>query len=139
MAGSWTSLLGNDAIVQMVGHEAFARGLVYARSGRVTDVEFDDRAMIIRGRVRGTYRDDYATSIQLAQSASGTVTAHRGVCSCPVAMDCKHAAAVLIVARSMAQVSSQLAQPPWERTLSKIALAPDPPPAAATPLGLELD
>ncbi len=132
-------MLGNDAIVQMVGHEAFARGLVYARSGRVTDVEFDDRALIIRGRVRGTYRDDYATSIQLAQSASGALTAHRGVCSCPVAMDCKHAAAVLIVARSMARVSSQLAQPAWERTLSKIAVAPDPPPAATTPLGLEFE
>ena len=113
MAGSWTSMLGNDAIIQMVGHEAFARGMVYARSGRVTDVELDERGLIIRGRVRGTYRDDYATSIQLAQSASGALTAHRGVCSCPVAMDCKHAAAVLIVARTMANVSAQLAQPAW--------------------------
>jgi len=139
MAGSWTSMLGNDAIIQMVGHEAFARGLVYARSGRVTDVEFDDHALIIRGRVRGTYRDDYATSIQLAQSVSGALTARRGVCSCPVAMDCKHAAAVLIVARSISRVSSQLAQPVWERTLSKIAQAPDPPPEASAPLGLEFE
>ena len=119
MAGSWTSMLGNDAIIQMVGHEAFARGMVYARSGRVTDVELDERGLIIRGRVRGTYRDDYATSIQLAQSASGALTAHRGVCSCPVAMDCKHAAAVLIVARTMANVSAQLAQPAWSGPFAK--------------------
>ena len=139
MAGSWTSMLGNDAIIQMVGHEAFARGMVYARSGRVTDVELDERGLIIRGRVRGTYRDDYATSIQLAQSASGALTAHRGVCSCPVAMDCKHAAAVLIVARTTASVSTQLAQPAWERTLRKIAVAPDPPPVATELLGLEFE
>ena len=130
-------MLGNDAIIQMVGHEAFARGIVYARGGRVTDVELDERSLIIRGRVRGTYRDDYATSIQLAQSASGALTAHRGVCSCPVAMDCKHAAAVLIVARTMAGVSVQLAQPAWERTLGKIAVAPDPPPVATELLGLD--
>jgi superfamily II DNA or RNA helicase len=139
MAGSWTSMLGNDAIVQMVGHEAFARGMVYARNGRVTDVELDEPSLIIRGRVRGSYRDDYATSIQLAQSASGALTAHRGVCSCPVAMDCKHAAAVLIVARTMAGVSAQLAQPVWERTLRKVAVAPDPPPVATDVLGLEFD
>jgi superfamily II DNA or RNA helicase len=139
MAGSWTSTLGNDAIIAMVGHEAFARGMVYARSGRVSDVTFDDQAMIIRGRVRGTYRDDYATSIQLAQSASGAVTAHRGVCSCPVAMDCKHAAAVLVVARTMAQVSQRLEQPAWERALTKIAAAPDPLPAATAPLALQFE
>ena len=132
-------MLGNDAIVQMVGHEAFARGMVYARNGRVTDIELDEPGLIIRGRVRGSYRDDYATSIQLAQSASGVLTAHRGVCSCPVAMDCKHAAAVLIVARSMAGVSAQLAQPAWERALRKVAVAPDPPPVASDVLGLEFE
>jgi superfamily II DNA or RNA helicase len=139
MAGSWTSMLGNDAIVQMVGHEAFARGMVYARNGRVTDIELDEPGLIIRGRVRGSYHDDYATSIQLAQSASGVLTAHRGVCSCPVAMDCKHAAAVLIVARSMAGVSAQLAQPAWERALRKVAVAPDPPPVVSDVLGLEFE
>ena len=43
----------------MVGHEAFARAMVYARSGRVHDVELDDEALVISGRVKGTYRDEY--------------------------------------------------------------------------------
>ena len=31
----WGTLLSNEAIIAMVGHEAFARGMVYARNGRV--------------------------------------------------------------------------------------------------------
>ena len=62
VTASWTSLLSNEAITQMVGHEAFARALVYARSGHVHDVELDDEAMVISGRVKGTYRDDYAVT-----------------------------------------------------------------------------
>ena len=86
----------------MVGHEAFARAMVYARSGQVHDVEVDDEALVITGRVKGTYRDDYAVAIHLASSRSGAVSAYRSQCSCPVATDCKHAAAVLIVARHLA-------------------------------------
>ena len=40
-------MLSNEAITQLVGHEAFARALVYARSGHVRDVELDDEAMVI--------------------------------------------------------------------------------------------
>ena len=39
MTPSWKSLLSNEAITQMVGHEAFARAMVYARSGYVHDVD----------------------------------------------------------------------------------------------------
>ena len=47
----------------MVGHEAFARAMVYARSGHVHDVDFDDQALVITGRVKGTYRDDYEVTV----------------------------------------------------------------------------
>ena len=102
MAAAWTSLLSNEAITQMVGHEAFARALVAARGGHVHDVELDEQNLVVSGRVKGTYRDDYAVRVYLASSRSGTVTAYRSQCTCPVVVDCKHAAAVLIVARHLA-------------------------------------
>ena len=58
MTQAWKALLSHEAIIEMVGHEAFARAMVYAKSGRVRDVEFDDEALVITGRVKGTYRDD---------------------------------------------------------------------------------
>ena len=101
MVTSWNSLLSHEAIIQMVGHEAFARAMVYAKSGHVYDVSVDAGALTVTGRVKGTVRDDYAVTVFLASSRSGTVSVYRSQCSCPVTNDCKHAAAVLIVARHL--------------------------------------
>ena len=134
---SWNSLLSHEAIIQMVGHEAFARAMVYAKSGHVYDVNFDADALIVTGRVKGTVRDDYAVTVFLASSRSGSVSVYRSQCSCPVVIDCKHAAAVLIVARHL--VAGPTAErPEWERTLDKL-LAGGPPvlPADVAPLALE--
>ena len=105
----------------MVGHEAFARAMVHARGPAMcTTSSFDDQALVISGRVKGTYRDDYAVTVYLASSRSGAVTAYRSQCSCPVALDCKHAAAVLIVARHLATAAQALERPEWEKTLDKL-------------------
>jgi superfamily II DNA or RNA helicase len=132
--------LGNEAILRMVGHEAFARGVVYARTGRVREVELDLDAMTVSGSVEGTYRDAYETVVQLARGENGGSTTHRGHCTCPIALDCKHAAAVLIAARGREEVTRWLERPAWEETLSRLARAADPPPAEAiVPLGLQID
>jgi hypothetical protein len=46
VAGSWTSTLGNDAIIAIMGHEAFAQGMVYTAAAR-SPTSPDDQAMII--------------------------------------------------------------------------------------------
>jgi SWIM zinc finger len=137
VVASWNSLLSHEAIIQMVGHEAFARAMVYARSGHVFDVDFDAEALTVTGRVKGTVRDDYTVKVFLASSRSGTVSLYRSQCTCPVAMDCKHAAAVLIVARQLV-VGRTVERPEWERTFDKL-LAADPvvPITDAAPLALE--
>ena len=126
VATAWTSLFSNEAITQMVGHEAFARALVAARGGHVHDVELDEPNLMVSGRVKGTYRDDYAVRVYLASSRSGTVTAYRSQCTCPVAVDCKHAAAVLIVARHLAAAPA-LERPAWEKALDKLVAGAPPP------------
>ena len=133
-------LLGNEAIRQMVGSEAFARALVYARSEHVLDVALDEEALTVSGRVKGTHRDDYEVTVSLAPSRSGATTVYRGQCSCPVALDCKHAAAVLIVARHSAEVRRRAERPEWEKALSRLLAAPPvEPAAAAAPLALEFE
>jgi superfamily II DNA or RNA helicase len=137
VAAPWNSLLTNEAIIQMVGHEAFARAMQYAKSGHVYDVELDSESLRVTGRVRGTVRDDYAVTVFLASSRSGAVSVYRSQCSCPVAMDCKHAAAVLIVARHLV-AGKAVERPEWERTLEKLlADSPAPPAAEVGPLALE--
>ena len=134
---SWNSLLSHEAIIQMVGHEAFARAMVYAKSGHVYDVNFEADALIVTGRVKGTVRDDYAVTVFLASSRSGSVSVYRSQCSCPVGIDCKHAAAVLIVARHLV-AGPTVERPEWERTLDKLlAAAPPVRPADVAPLALE--
>ena len=136
VATAWTSLLSNEAITQMVGHEAFARALVAARGGHVHDVELDEHNLVVSGRVKGTYRDDYAVRVYLASSRSGTVTAYRSQCTCPVVVDCKHAAAVLIVARHLAAAPA-VERPAWEKTLDKLVAGPPPAEVEIAPLACE--
>lgn len=137
VVAAWNALLTHEAIIQMVGHEAFARAMVYAKSGHVYDVDFDAEALTVTGRVRGKVRDDYAVTVYLASSRSGVVSVYRSQCTCPVAMDCKHAAAVLIVARHLV-AGKAVERPEWEKTFDKL-LAADPavPVADVAPLALE--
>ena len=137
MVASWNSLLSHEAIIQMVGHEAFARAMVYVKSGHVYDVDVDAEALTVKGRVRGTVRDDYAVTVFLASSRSGAISVYRSQCTCPVALDCKHAAAVLIVARHLV-AGTAAERPEWERILDKLLAAePTVPAADVAPLALE--
>jgi superfamily II DNA or RNA helicase len=118
--------------------------MVYVRDGHVSGLEFDAERRIVAGRVKGSHHASYATSVQLAGGVNGTPHAHllvhRGRCSCPVAVDCKHAAAVLVAARSLPVITTQLNRPDWERSLGRLAAAND---AVRDPdvveLGLEFD
>ena len=121
----------------MVGHEAFARARQYVKLGHVYDVDVDADTLTIKGRVRGTVRDDYAVTVILASSRSGAISVYRSQCTCPVALDCKHAAAVLIVARHLV-TGTAAERPEWERILDKLLAAePTVPAADVAPLALE--
>jgi hypothetical protein len=137
VADSWRSLLSDEAIVDLVGREAFARALVLTRSGYVHGVEIDHEAQSVSGRVKGTHRDDYAVTVFLASSRSGSVSAYRSQCTCPVVTDCKHAAAVLLVARHLTTANQPVERPAWEQTLEKLIAGTPAPAAEIAPLALE--
>ena len=128
--GGFAHSLANEAIIAMAGPEAFARAQVYVRDGHVTGLELDGDRRIVSGRVKGSHHASYASSVQLAVGVDGPgempLHVHRGRCSCPVGVDCKHAAAVLIAARALPALSSQLGRPEWERSLGRLAAAVEP-------------
>ncbi len=79
----WSTLLSNEAIIAMVGHEAFARGMVYARNGSVSEVQIDPATQLISGRVQGGYRDGYDSSVQLVGTEAGLDGASRDDAAVP--------------------------------------------------------
>jgi len=68
------------------------RGFEYAGENRIEIKEFGPHRLI--ARCKGSGRNVYSLSIAL-EGAPSRLTGIRCVCSCPVAINCKHAAAVL--------------------------------------------
>lgn len=132
----WARLLSNDAIIAMVGHEAFARGMVYARNGNVAEVRVDDQQLTVSGQVSGSDRRRYLVLVELVDL--GDHTGHRATCTCPVVRDCKHAAAVMFTARAQVADEARSARPAWELTVGRLVREAPARPASVVEVGLEL-
>jgi superfamily II DNA or RNA helicase len=89
VAGGWTRFFGKATI---------SRGRSYANATAIQNLGWLDLAgteqWLISGTVQGSQRRPYDTSLEVEVGASSWVV--RGICSCPVTLDCKHAAAVAI-------------------------------------------
>ncbi|HYI55979.1 MAG TPA: DEAD/DEAH box helicase [Microlunatus sp.] len=132
----WARLLSNDAIIAMVGHEAFARGMVYARNGNVADVRVDAEQRTISGQIVGSDRKRYLVLVELVDQAGGT--GHRATCTCPVVRDCKHAAAVMFTARAQLAAEARSARPAWEGLVTRLVREVPSVPAEPVEVGLEI-
>jgi superfamily II DNA or RNA helicase len=92
--GDWQSYFDRRTLSRAAG---------YARERRVISLEHDTLAPQIEaltGAVRGTRPMPYLPAIELRANRGGL--ALRTQCTCPVGYDCKHAAALLIVAGRLA-------------------------------------
>jgi hypothetical protein len=75
---------------------SLGRGRQVHAKGLVIDADVNSGETVITGRVRGSEPKPYRQLITLKAGAPGT--AIHGVCSCPMTINCKHVAAVLIEA-----------------------------------------
>ena len=87
----------NEAdITRSIEAGSLARGRQAHAKGLVIDVDVNSGKTVITGRVRGSEPKPYRQVITLKAGTRGT--AIHGVCSCPMTINCKHVAAVLIEA-----------------------------------------
>ena len=82
-------------IERLLGSVYADRGQVYARQGKVLDLEVDAKHGQVSGSVRASDGGVYGQQVMLDWSAAGRITAIRGTCSCPIGKNCKHVAALL--------------------------------------------
>lgn len=124
----------------LVGETSYARGAAYARQARVLRVLWDQDAGMLLGTVRGSAGKRYTTTVELGRGTGRSWAVVDGVCSCPVGLDCKHVAAVVLAAVGVGKPTS--ARPPkprvsWEQSLGPLVESGQPL-ASGTSIALEL-
>lgn len=88
-----------QAVIRTVGAAAGARGLAYFEGGAVSSlgIERDRGGVALSAEVQGGARRPYRVEVHLDMRAAArpVVIGAYGQCTCPVAVNCKHVAAVM--------------------------------------------
>ena len=142
--------LTNRELDEVCGTVTVARGLAYAKQGRVVELELSDDGTDATGWVSGSNGQTYTTAVSLtpvATPSAGRLELRRwaSTCSCPVGGDCKHAVAVRRRGRER-QTGGRPAvgrapappRPTWERALGGLLDDNDLEPEH-TPVGLLIE
>jgi superfamily II DNA or RNA helicase len=145
MTANWLAEVTDTALRRALGDASVERGWAYVQDDRVIDVTAA-RGRSVVGTVRGTGGHTYSTVVAIQHATPGASVQVSGRCTCPVAVNCKHVAAVLLHARDSeagAAARHLVAVPDpgdWERIL-EAALPPAEPPARAAevPLALQFE
>ncbi len=103
---------------QAVGRQAYTRGLEYARDQAVVGMGWDASAQALTGRVRGRLADFYDTKAYFSSVGDEGLEFELGECDCPVGIDCKHVAALVLTA----------ADPERARRLGEVSESAEPEP-----------
>ena len=123
--------LTNRELDEVCGTVTVARGLAYAKQGRVVELELSEDGTDATGWVSGSNGQTYTTHVALspvATPSAGRLELRRwsSTCSCPVGADCKHAVAVAADVRARQPVVDgalgrarvpTATRPTWERAL----------------------
>ncbi len=94
-----SALLTVRDIGNCIDSTSFFRGRSYQRQGRVHNLKIDDDLKLITGSVEGSRPQPYQLKIELSLLQNSRVNIN-GICTCPMAHNCKHVAAVLLEAIS---------------------------------------
>ncbi len=127
-------------LARFIPGNAIAAGRAYAQAGRVLRIKVSDDGDRIEAETQGSRRTPYAETIVLRRDPQGHLRIV-GLCSCAVRTNCKHVAAVLIVARGrhkLAPPSPALAAVSLQPAAAPARPAPPPPPPREEPLPFPL-
>ncbi len=133
-----------DSTINVLAADTWRRGVAYAQEGRVLRCLWDADGHHLFGTVRGNHGRTYTTTVRLLPADTDTYMLERGFCSCPVQMNCKHVAAIVIAATGATTMRTPTTPPPpapaaWRQSLDALL-----PPASTsghpgTPLAIELN
>ena len=134
---AWVSECSDEALRTRLGSGPYARGAAYANARAVMTLTLQDEGQRLDATVRGSDQRSYETVIRAHGPGSGQDWS--GLCSCPMQVDCKHVAAVLLTTRRWLARSSPPAPPSsWEAQLADLVRS-DAPVAPLATLGLQVD
>ena len=112
-------------VESFVGSAALGRARGYANATRIRDVAYDAATHRLTANVKGSGAAGsgrwYSTAVHLtAPAADGSTRPLRSMCSCPVGLNCKHAAALMLFVS--AQASQDESIPAWRRQAEDLSL-----------------
>ncbi|MCV7125638.1 DEAD/DEAH box helicase [Mycobacterium lacus] len=131
-----------------LGADTYRRGLDYARGGRVVRCLWDPDEGSLVGNVRGNGSRTYTTTAQLSADFADIWSLDIGLCTCPMQVDCKHVAAIMIAATGTAKTRTHRVSPTpaaprapsaWRQSLDALFPPASPADAPTTPLAIELN
>ncbi|MFV0457448.1 MAG: SNF2-related protein [Actinomycetales bacterium] len=136
-ATRWLQSLSDEALADEVGFGPLSRGQAYASQGKVQRVMTVDNGRTLVARVAGSRNVTYNTVVRLGNPSDQFSAEVIGYCSCPVALDCKHVAAVILYARQHVRRQHRQEQSgtSWRALLD--GLTPEPRLGKGAPLGLQ--
>ncbi|WP_461167641.1 SNF2-related protein [Tsukamurella serpentis] len=126
-----------ESLTGFFGGPTVRRAGEYVGTGLIGDLEWDDEKRQVTGVVAGTR--EYDAQVWIEPGARGWRPV-RSLCTCPVALNCKHGAALLLELTTEDVEDGIVEQPdPWERQLE--ALLPETPRtgAAVLPVALQFE
>lgn len=140
-----------STVLTLVGPAALEKGRVLQRGGKVGSLVVAEAGNAVTARVAGRLPRPYTTVVTFALTDAEWQRPLLAMCTCPVAGNCKHGAAVLLQILRSAQegelgrpepVSAPPTLPPWERLLATVARAHgtnDADAATHTPLAMQFE
>ena len=138
-------------VARLVGPLALSRGRTILKAGAVGDLAWDTSRFRLTAHVQGTEPRPYHVLVTLDLGRSDRVSVLSAGCSCPVSLNCKHVAAVLLASserhveerRQADAARSAPAEPvaaDWRTEIAKLAGGErTPAPAATAPLALQFE
>jgi hypothetical protein len=104
---------------------AFQRGADYAERGRVRRLEVGGQGHRLQAQVRGSRRTPYRVDVSVDDGRGRRILSY---CTCPVGVQCKHGAAVLLPALDELGPGLPRTPPPPPRAAAPRPPRPPPPP-----------
>ncbi|MGB3184971.1 MAG: DEAD/DEAH box helicase [Ornithinimicrobium sp.] len=132
----WVCAVNDQALMRCVGPGAFARGKQYADGGSVLTLVERADGQVLLATVRGSGRSSYQTIVERFDDTLDQPT-FAGRCSCPMLDDCKHVAAVILVARRALAAATPRTR--WEDVLTPLLNTAGPTESVPDAPGLALE